>query len=118
MAEVRKKKEQGLRIVSGSASLAPMQTTNFERIRRVLGLSQAAIGAELGMSQGNVYHYEKRGQPVPPDVAERLIEVAGRRGLSLDFNDIYGREPFVPDAKSLKRVKAFRVREFAESQHA
>jgi putative transcriptional regulator len=64
-------------------------STNFKAIRERLGMTQAAIGADLGVTQGNVSFYEK-GQTVPPDVARLLIEVAGRRGLELTFDNIYG----------------------------
>lgn len=57
-------------------------------IRQRLGLTQAALAAGLGMTQGNIYHYE-RGQTIPPDVAERLIKYAKTLGLELTFDDVY-----------------------------
>lgn len=57
-------------------------------IRSRLGLTQAALAAGIGVTQGNVSHYEK-GQTVPPDVAARLIDFASTLGVSLTFDDIY-----------------------------
>lgn len=51
-------------------------------------MTQAALAAGLGMTQGNIYHYE-RGQTVPPDVAERLITYAKGLGVDLTFDDVY-----------------------------
>ena len=70
--------------------------TNFKRIRVLLGLTQAAIGAELGVTQGNVSFYEK-GQTVPPDVARRLIELARVRGHEITFDDVYSDAGAKPD---------------------
>ncbi|MFC6520104.1 helix-turn-helix domain-containing protein [Undibacterium arcticum] len=50
----------------------------FQIIRERLGVTQAAIADAIGVTQGNVSHYEK-GQTVPPDVARRLIEYAETR---------------------------------------
>lgn len=58
------------------------------QIRSELGLSQAELAAGIGVTQGNVSHYEK-GQTVPPDVAARLITFARTRGLNLTFDDVY-----------------------------
>jgi len=58
------------------------------QIRSRLGLSQAALARGIGVTQGNVSHYEK-GQTVPPDVAARLIEFASTLGVSLTFDDVY-----------------------------
>jgi putative transcriptional regulator len=58
-------------------------------IRRCLGLTQAQLAGPLGMSQGNVGHYEQ-GQTVPPDVAAKLIEYAKTLGVTLTFDHIYG----------------------------
>lgn len=54
-----------------------------------MGLSQAALGASIGVSQGNISHYEQERQEVPPDVARRLIAAAEERGVALTFDDIY-----------------------------
>lgn len=62
--------------------------TNFKAIRERLGLTQAAIGCELGVTQGNVSFYEN-GQTVPPSVARTLIEVAKRRGHVITYDDVY-----------------------------
>lgn len=63
---------------------------NFKAIRERLGMSQAAIGEALGMTQGNVSMYE-HGQDVPSEVARKLIAVARRFGHALLFDDLYGK---------------------------
>ncbi|MER2518607.1 MAG: helix-turn-helix transcriptional regulator [Candidatus Accumulibacter phosphatis] len=62
---------------------------NIHQIRQRLELSQVAFGAAIGVSQGNVSHYENARQDVPPDVARRLIAAAAERGVVLTFDDIY-----------------------------
>lgn len=57
-------------------------------IRKRLEATQAELADALGVSQGNVSHYE-RGQTVPPDIALRLINFAKKRGISISFDDIY-----------------------------
>ena len=64
----------------------------MKRIRSHLGLTQAAFGDAIGCTQGNVGHYENKGQSVPPNVAKRLIAFAATRGLHLTYDDIY-KEP-------------------------
>lgn len=67
-------------------------------IRSRLGLSQAALARGIGVTQGNVSHYE-RGQTVPPDVAGKLIDFAKSLGIALTFDDIY-RRPELKEAES------------------
>lgn len=61
-------------------------------------MTQAAIAAELGITQGNVSFYE-RGQTIPPAVAARLIELAKTHALALSFDHVYGGAP-LPDSAS------------------
>lgn len=71
-------------------------------IRERLGVTQAALGAALGMTQGNVHFYEK-GQTVPPDVAKALIAYARRCGLAISYEHIYdGAELPAPSAADSK----------------
>ncbi len=63
---------------------------NLIAIRRQLGLSQADFGAAIGVTAGNVSHYERQAQEVPPGVARRVIAVAAERGVAVCFDDIYG----------------------------
>jgi len=65
---------------------------NILRIRQLLGLSQKAFGDAIGVSQGNVSHYE-HGQDVPAAVARRLIDAAAQHGVHLGFDDIYSPAP-------------------------
>jgi putative transcriptional regulator len=64
----------------------------FRSVRARLAVSQAEIGAALGVTQSNVSFYEK-GQTVPPDVAAKLIEYARGKGLELSYDQIYGATP-------------------------
>lgn len=68
--------------------------SQIRKIRNALGLSQAALGEQLGMSQANVSFYE-RGQSVPPTVAEKLIGLAAKMGVSITFDHIYRDVPIV-----------------------
>lgn len=45
----------------------------------------------LGVSQGNISHYE-RGQAIPPSVAAKLISFAQTKGVTLTFDEIYASE--------------------------
>lgn len=72
---------------------------NFKSIRERLGMTQASIGTELGVTQGNVSFYEK-GQDVPPKIATKLIEVAGRKGLAITFDHVYGAAPLPAPAEA------------------
>lgn len=65
--------------------------TAIKHIREKLCMTQAALALGLGVTQGNISHYE-RGQTVPPDVAQRLIDFAAGLGVSLTFDDVY-RQP-------------------------
>jgi len=67
-----------------------MKTNNLKLIREQLGLSQAEFAAAIGVSQGNISHYDCQRQEVPPDVARRVICVAQERGIEVSFDDIYG----------------------------
>lgn len=72
-----------------------MRTNNIKQIRERLGLSQIAFADAIGVSQGNISHYEKQRQEVPPGVARRVISVAQERGLTLTFDDVYAAESSV-----------------------
>ncbi|MCZ8411671.1 helix-turn-helix domain-containing protein [Achromobacter dolens] len=62
----------------------------FLRIRRHLGLTQAALARAIDVTQGNISHYEK-GQTVSPAVAVRLIRFAASLGQAVSYEEIYGR---------------------------
>ncbi len=61
----------------------------IKTIRTKLGMSQADFGAAIGITQGNVGHYERRGQLVSVPVAAKLIKVCEKRGLTVTFDDLY-----------------------------
>ena len=69
----------------------------FRAIRESLGVTQAEMGAVLGVSQGNVSFYEK-GQTVPPTVAAKLIEFSRSKGKVLSYDDVYRVETSDPSA--------------------
>lgn len=64
----------------------------IKEIRERLGVTQTDLGRALGCTQGNIGHYE-RGQPLPVDKAERLIDFAASKRLTLSLDQIYGRKP-------------------------
>lgn len=59
-------------------------------IRERLGVTQASMAEGIGCTQGNVGHYESRGQTVPPETAKRLISWARGLGHVVTYEDIYG----------------------------
>ncbi|MDD2690224.1 MAG: helix-turn-helix domain-containing protein [Simplicispira sp.] len=62
---------------------------NLKSIRERLCVSQQALAAGIGCTQGNVGHYE-RGQTLPPEMARKVINFARLHGLELSFDHIYG----------------------------
>lgn len=59
------------------------------QLRKRLNVSQAELGAELGVTQSAVSQFEK-GSAVPsPDTVKRLIDFAKRRGVDVSFDSIY-----------------------------
>lgn len=70
--------------------------SNIKSIRDRLGLTQTALASGIGCSQGNIGHYENKGQTMPPDVAKRLIVFAASFGQSVSFEDIYGMPELAP----------------------
>lgn len=81
----------------------------LKTIRERLKLTQAALGEQLGCTQGNVWHYERTENPqnMPSPVAIRLIAVAKQHGMRLTLDQVYGLEPLSP-------VEASAVAEGAE----
>ena len=73
--------------------------SNIKTIRDRLGLTQTALADGIGCCQGNIAHYETRGQTMPPDVAKRLISFAASVGQSVCYEDIYG-EPIADTAQT------------------
>ena len=78
--------------VSSSEYAAPHATLPIKAVRERLGLSQAALAAGIGCTQGNIWHYEQ-GQTIPPDAVRALIAFAKTKGLALTFDNIYGSSP-------------------------
>ncbi len=69
-----------------------MRMNLISTVRKQLDVTQAELADAIGVTQGNIGHYEK-GQLITPRVAARLIYFAQSRGLELSFNDIYS--PFL-----------------------
>ena len=63
---------------------------NLRSIRKQLGLTQQRLAALIGCTQSNIGHYEKRGQVIKPEVADRIIAVANSLGMPITYDDIYG----------------------------
>lgn len=66
-----------------------MRTNNIKQVRERLGLSQASFAEAIGVSQGNISHYECQRQNVSPDVARRVIAAAHKLGVVITFDDVY-----------------------------
>lgn len=74
----------------------------IKAIRKCLGITQQQLGKALGMTQGNVGYLE-RGQTLMPDAAAKLIAFAGRLGVTLTYDHVYGDAP-LPESR-LAEVK-------------
>ena len=77
--------------------------SNIKTIRDRLGLTQTALAEGIGCTQGNIGHYETKGQTVPPDAAKRLINFCASRGFKVTFEDIYGK-PQIPYQTERRKV--------------
>jgi putative transcriptional regulator len=77
---------------------------SIKSLRARLGVTQEALAAGIGVTQGNVSNYE-RGQQVPPDVARRLITYAHGLGHGVTFDDIYGPLPELPRRRQADKSK-------------
>jgi len=66
------------------------QTNLLKQIRQRMGMTQQEFADMLGITQGNVGHYELREQTMLPDGARKLIAEAAVRGHSVSYEDIYG----------------------------
>lgn len=67
--------------------------TTIKTIRKLLRLSQAALGEGIGCTQANVWQLESNGQELRIELANRLIDFAESRGLAITLDQIYGRAP-------------------------
>ena len=74
---------------------------NIKAIRQRLGMTQADFAEAVGVTQGNIGHYECQRQEVSPGVARRLIEFAATSGVTVSFNDIYSE----PDSSSVEHAQ-------------
>lgn len=79
----------------------------IQRIRSDLGLTQTELARAIGVTQGNISHYEIKGQYMPPATARRLIAVARQAGMELTYEDIYDgdtKPAAKPTARRVERV--------------
>jgi len=70
-----------------------MSTNNLKQVRKRLGLKQRELAAAIGVSKGNISHYECQRQLLPPTVAQSVIALAAQHGLQISYDDIYGSTP-------------------------
>jgi len=75
----------------------------FTLIRRQIGATQAEMAKALEMSQGNVSFLE-RGQTVTPKTAEKLIQFAATRGVTLTYDHVYGGRP-LPNVRKVRAAR-------------
>ena len=66
------------------------QPNLLKQIRLRMGMTQQEFADMLGITQGNVGHYELREQTMLPEGAKRLIQEAAVRGHRVTYEDIYG----------------------------
>lgn len=83
---------------------------HIKTIRDRLGVTQSALADGMGCTQGNVAHYELRGQTVPPEAAKRLISWARGLGHVVTYEDIYGPAEAATDTST--QAEAGRVASF------
>lgn len=88
----------------------PLQPNRLKLIRLRMGMTQQEFADMLGITQGNVGHYELREQTMLPDGAKRLIHEAAIRGHRVTYEDIYG----VVDTPVIKQRLTAAVREQME----
>ena len=63
----------------------------IKKLRQLLGLSQSALANEIGLTQGQISHYETGRHHPDIEVAKRLISLCEARGIDgVDYNFIYG----------------------------
>ena len=82
-----------------------LQPNLLKKIRLRMNMTQQEFADMLGVSQGNVGHYELREQTMPPDGARKLIHEAAIRGHWVTYEDIYGvvDEPVAKISPRLRR---------------
>jgi len=77
-------------------------SSNIKSIRTQLGLTQAAFAESIGMTQGNVSHYETNGQTVMPDVARRIVQLVQTKGFSCSLDVVYSATPALKRTRKAK----------------
>lgn len=77
-------------MISSNSGASIECMNNVLSIRQRFGMSQDAFGGLIGVTQGNVSHYENGRQDPPPDVAKRIIEEGAKLGIRLTYDDVYG----------------------------
>lgn len=69
-------------------------------IRLALGMTQDAMAAALGCTQGAISSYEVGRNEPTPDMARLVIGLAKARSLNIGFDHVYGaaKVPQAPDS--------------------
>lgn len=73
---------------------------NLRSIRARLKLTQEGLGAVMGCSQPNVWHYEAGKQPLGPERAIKLVNYAASKGLQITLDQVYDRAPLPPEQQA------------------
>lgn len=58
-------------------------------IRKKLGMQQAEFADAIGVSQGNVSHYETGRNDPSLEVARRVVSLAKDRGEKISLEDVF-----------------------------
>jgi len=87
-----------------------LQPNRLKQIRLRMGLTQQQFADMLGLTQGNIGHYELREQTMMPEGARRLIKEAALRGHRVTYEDIYGKVD-APVLTGLARRQALEISE-------
>lgn len=75
--------------VENGPAMAPAE---FKRIReKVLGLTQPALGARMGLSYLSIYRYEAGSRPISKDRATHLLDIVQLREQQERVVDLEGR---------------------------
>ncbi len=93
-----------------------LQPNLLKKIRLRMGMTQQQFADMLGISQGNVGHYELRDQVMPPHMARFLMMKAADRGHRVTYEDIYGKV-HAPVLNSRARREILEITE-RRSRHA
>ena len=84
MSKIRQKKKRGAKIRFKDVS------NPWQRYRSQLGVSQATLAHDLGVTQVAISGYECRIRKPLPRIAQAFIALATARKIRMSFEEIYG----------------------------